>query len=131
MRLGKLASILVLTLTLIVMFGSLAAAHHSIAGFDSKKEVNVRGTVVEFRWRNPHIIILWEAKDASGNVVQWSGEMASPTTMMQLGMSRTSLQKGDEVVFSVHPSAQGLPIALVTKIVRADGKVIVDRAPVN
>ena len=43
----------------------------------------------------------------------------------------SSLQKGDEVVFSVHPSAQGLPIALVTKIVRADGKVIVDRAPVN
>src|SRR5262249_34862968 len=31
------------------MFGSLAAAHHSIAGFDNKKEVSIRGTVVEFR----------------------------------------------------------------------------------
>jgi len=121
----------VLTLILIVMFGSLAAAHHSIAGFDNKKEVSMRGTVVEFRWRNPHIIILWQAKDASGNSVQWSGEMASPTTMMQLGMNRNSLKQGDEIDVSYHPTLTNEPLALVTKIVRADGKVIVDRAPVN
>ena len=131
MKLGKMITALALTLTLIVMFGSLAAAHHSIAGFDNKKEVSIRGTVVEFRWRNPHILILWETKDASGNTVQWSGEMASPTTMMQLGMNRNSLQQGDEAVFSFHPSLTGNPIALVTKIVRADGKIIVDRVPVN
>lgn len=131
MKLGNTISALALTLILIALFGSLAIAHHSIAGFDSKKEVNIRGTVVEFRWRNPHILILWETKDASGKAVQWSGEMASPTTMMQLGMNRNSLQQGDEAVFTFHPSLTNNPIALVTKIVRADGKIIVDRAPVN
>ena len=128
---GNITRTVVLTLILIVMFGSLASAHHSIAGFDNKKEVSMRGTVVEFRWRNPHILILWQAKDASGKVVQWSGEMASPTTMMQLGMNRNSLKQGDEIDVSYHPTLTNEPIALVTKIVRADGKVIVDRAPVN
>ena len=131
MKPANVTSTVLVTLLLIVMFGSLAAAHHSIAGFNNKKDDSIRGTVVEFRWRNPHILILWETKDTSGNVVQWSGEMASPTTMMQLGMNRNSLQPGDEAVFSFHPSLTGASIALITKIVRADGKIIVDRAPVN
>src|SRR5262245_27664717 len=98
------------------MFGSLTAAHHSIAGFNNKKEITMRGTVVEFRWRNPHILIIWQAKDASGNAVEWSGEMASPTTMMQLGMSRESLKQGDEIDVSYHPTLTSERIALVTKI---------------
>ena len=131
MKAGNFTRTVVLALILIGMFASLAAAHHSIAGFDNKKEVTMRGTVVEFRWRNPHILILWMAKDASGKEVQWSGEMASPTTMMQLGMNRNSLKQGNEIDVSYHPTRTNEPIALVTKVVRADGKIIVDRAPVN
>jgi hypothetical protein len=109
------------------MFGGLASAHHSIAGYDTKKEIVVRGTVVEFRWRNPHIIIIWNSKDESGNMVEWSGEMASTTTMMQLGMTRNSLKKGDEAIFSINRSATGQPLGLVKKITGADGHIIVDR----
>ena len=127
MRLDNLTRILVISVTLIVTFGSLASAHHSIAGYNTKKEVAVRGTVVEFRWRNPHIIIIWDSKDESGNIVQWSGEMASTTTMMQLGMNRNSLKKGDEAIFSLNPSATGNPLGLIKKITGADGRIIVDR----
>ena len=131
MRLDNLTRILVISVTLIVTFGSLASAHHSIAGYNTKKEAAVRGTVVEFRWRNPHIIIIWDSKDESGKIVEWSGEMASTTTMMQLGMNRNSLKKGDEAVFSLNRSATGQPLGLIKKITAADGHVIVDRAPVN
>jgi len=131
MKLERVATQLVPSLALILIFGGLALAHHSIAGYDTKKELAVRGTVVEFRWRNPHIIILWESKDESGNIVEWSGEMASPTTMMQLGMNRFSLKKGDEATFLLNRSATGQPLGLVKKITAADGHVIVDRAPVN
>src|SRR5882672_1303914 len=127
MKLERVAAHLVPSLALILIFGCLALAHHSIAGYDTKKELAVRGTVVEFRWRNPHIIILWESKDESGNIVEWSGEMASPTTMMQLGMNRNSLKKGDEAIFSVNRSATGQPLGLVKKITGADGHIIVDR----
>ena len=127
MRPERIATVLVPSLTLILMFGGLASAHHSIAGYDTKKEIVVRGTVVEFRWRNPHIIIIWNSKDESGNIVQWSGEMASTTTMMQLGMNRNSLKKGDEAIFSLNPSATGSPLGLVKKITGADGRIIVDR----
>ena len=131
MKLERVATHLLPSLALILIFGRLALAHHSIAGYDTKKELAVRGTVVEFRWRNPHIIILWESKDESGNIVEWSGEMASPTTMMQLGMNRFSLKKGDEATFLLNRSATGHPLGLVKKITAADGHVIVDRAPVN
>jgi len=127
LKLNHVTRILALSLTLIAMFGDLASAHHSIAGYNTKKEIAVRGTVVEFRWRNPHIIIIWESKDESGKVVEWSGEMASTTTMMQMGMNRFSLKKGDEAVFSLNPSATGSPLGLVKKITAADGHIIVDR----
>src|SRR6266481_7380644 len=127
MRPERIATVLVPSLTLILMFGGLASAHHSIAGYDTKKEIAVRGTVVEFRWRNPHIIIIWSSKDESGNIVEWSGEMASTTTMMQLGMNRNSLKKGEEAIFSINRSATGQPLGLVKKITGADGHIIVDR----
>ena len=53
--------------------------------------------------------------------------MASTTTMMQLGMTRNSLKKGDEAIFSINRSATGQPLGLVKKITGADGHIIVDR----
>jgi hypothetical protein len=29
-------------------------AHHSAAAFDTQKEITVKGTVVEYRFANPH-----------------------------------------------------------------------------
>ncbi len=109
------------------MFVDLASAHHSVAGYDSKKEVTLRGVIVEYNWRNPHVFVIWNVKDDSGKVIQWTGELSSPTTMMQLGMSRNSLKSGDEVLVTANPSKTGNPLGVIRKIITPDGKIIVDK----
>jgi Family of unknown function (DUF6152) len=109
------------------MFGGLLSAHHSVAGYDTQKEVTLRGTVTEFIWRNPHVFVSWSVKDENGKVVTWTGEMNSPTSMIQVGMNRNSLKPGDEIIAVVNPSKTGNPLSIIRKINMADGKLIVDR----
>ena len=109
------------------MFGGVVSAHHSTAGMDNKTESTLRGTVVEFNWRNPHVFVIWDVKDESGQVVQWTGELSSPTTMMQVGMRKDSLKKGDEVIITANPSKTGNLLGVIRKITTADGKIIVDK----
>jgi hypothetical protein len=118
------------TLITLAVFGFLSGlvfAHHSVAGYDNSKEVPLRGTVVEYNWRNPHVFVVWDVKGEDGKVTQWSAEMNSPTSMIQVGMSRTSLKKGDEIIVTVNPSKTGKPLGVVRKITMADGRLVVDR----
>src|SRR5579884_2898903 len=56
-------------------------AHHGNAAW-SATEITLKGTVVDFVWRNPHVLLVWTSKDDSGKSVQWTGEVASPEAMM-------------------------------------------------
>ena len=64
MRLERFSVIVVLTLTFVSLSGEVLWAHHSVAGYDTQKEVVLRGVVKEFNWRNPHVFVVWEVKDA-------------------------------------------------------------------
>jgi hypothetical protein len=127
LRVQRLLAILLSTVLLFPMFGGYTSAHHSVAGYDTQKEITLRGTVVEFTWRNPHVFVIWNVKDENGKVVQWTGEMNSPTSMIQVGMSRQSLKPGDEIIALVNPSKTGNAVSIIRKINLADGKLIVDR----
>ena len=127
MRSERFLVIVVLTIMVVSLSGSVVWAHHSVAGYDTQKEVVLRGVVKEFNWRNPHVYVVWEVKDPGGKVVEWAAEMNSPTSMIQVGMNRTSLKPGDEVVITVNPSKTSNPLGIVRKITTADGRLIVDR----
>ena len=113
-------------LALVAVFAvpsGVVSAHHSAGLFDNKL-TTMSGTVVEYRWRNPHIILIWEVKDASGKVVRWNGELASITSMMADGLTKNSLKPGDEIRISVHGMKGGAPVANITSIKRPDGSVV-------
>ena len=126
MRVQRVSAIAVFAVMVFPMFGGLVSAHHSVAGYDTK-QIELRGVVAEYIWRNPHVVVVWNVKDSSGKVVQWSGEMNSPTSMISVGMNRTSLKVGDEIIVTGNPSRSGNPLAVIQKIVTADGKLIIDR----
>jgi len=94
------------------VLGGLVSAHHSTAGYDNKTTTPVKGTVVEYRWRNPHVTLIWDAKDDSGKVVRWTGEMLSPITNTGLGLSRDSFKVGDEVTVTIHPGPNDQALVL-------------------
>src|SRR5438105_4316462 len=114
-------AIAVLALVAVLAIPSVVSAHHSSGLIDNTKLIKMNGTVVEFKWRNPHVILVWDFKDASGKVVRWSGELASVTSMMADGMTKNSLKPGDELRLTFNGSKGGEPVAVIKSIQRADG----------
>lgn len=87
-----------------------AIAHHSFAMFDSDKDVKLEGTVVEYRWKNPHTHIIIDipkgakAPAAAGN---WDIEGASIAIMTRQGWNKSTFKAGDKIVVFVHPLRSG------------------------
>jgi hypothetical protein len=112
------------------MLSVVAFAHHSRAHYGTE-ESTTSGTVLEYKWRNPHVFVVWAVKDQGGKTTQWVGEMASPTSMIAEGMTKDSLKTGDEITVIAFPSKiPGSTEALIKKITKADGTVVVDNSRV-
>jgi len=121
----------VVTLAVVVgafLLGASATAHHSRAGYDSAagKLVTNNGVVSNVIWRNPHVFVVWDVKDSNGSVVKWTGELSSPTTMISEGMGRDTFKPGDPITATFMPAKAGTPHGLLIKVVRPDGKIVMD-----
>src|SRR6201987_5954852 len=96
MRLQRICAVTRAAFVAFTMLGAVAFAHHSRAHY-GKEESTTTGTVVEYKWRNPHVFVVWDSKDQTGKTTQWIGEMASVTSMIADGMTKDSLKPGDQV----------------------------------
>lgn len=114
----------------LTMLGGVVSAHHARAGYGDKDQT-LKGVVTEYKWRNPHVFIVWDVKDANGKIVQWIGELSSVTTMVSMGMTRSSLKPGDEIIVTGVAAKSGTPETVIRKIVKMDGSVVVDMGQRN
>jgi hypothetical protein len=120
-------------LTLFILLASLPIsaplyAHHGRgATYDMKKRVTLKGTVSRVEWRNPHVVIYMDVKDAGGKVTTWGFENAGVAQLAQEGYNRNTLKIGQEITAIVNPAANGAPAAIIVKVVLADGKEIMSR----
>jgi hypothetical protein len=113
-----------------LFLSGVASAHHSRAHYGNE-DVMTTGIVLEYRWRNPHVFVVWEVKDHTGKVTSWLGEMASVTSMIADGMTKDSLKPGEQITVVAFPSKKpGSTEALIKKITKADGTVVVDNSRV-
>ena len=72
-------------------------AHHAILGkFDDKKPMTLNGIVTLVDWRNPHVHVFMNVKDAKG-VLNWAVELESPIELQQSGWNKDTLQPGDAI----------------------------------
>jgi len=85
-------------------------AHHGNAAYDSTKTVAVKGTVTEYVWANPHVLLMVDAKDNSGNTVHWTIEAQNPLSQTGVGWSKNTFKPGDEVIVEIIPAKNGQPI---------------------
>ena len=105
----------------------LLAHHGRGATYDMKKRVTLEGVVSKVEWRNPHVLIYMDVKDADGKVVTWGFENSGVSTLAQEGYNRNTLKVGQPITAIVNPAANGAPTAIVVKIILADGKEIMSR----
>jgi len=87
-----------------VAFSVPLFAHHGAASFDTSKMVTVTGTVTEYIWSNPHVLVKLDAKDDNGNVAHWVVEAWNPVTQAGRGWSKNTFKPGDEVTADVTPA---------------------------
>ena len=123
----KWITFLVLVVGLLMVAVPLMAHHGRGATYDMKKEVALKGIISEVYWRNPHIAVMVDVKDADGKVTTWTIEHSNITTLAIQGYGKSTLKVGQEVTAFVHPGAAGNPVGLCMKIVFPDGKEVFKR----
>ena len=64
----------------------------------------VTGTVTEYIWSNPHVLVKLDVKDESGNVAHWVIEAWNPVTQSSRGWTKNTFKFGDEVIVDVIPA---------------------------
>lgn len=99
-------------------------AHHSFAMFDNTKWVTLKGTVVEYRWENPHMHIIVKVPpgaDNSTTVGTWDIEGAAVNIMSRQGWSKISFKAGDPITAVTHAMKDGSKGASLSYVIKPDG----------
>jgi uncharacterized protein DUF6152 len=84
-------------------------AHHSFAQFDLVKNTTYEGTIVEYRWENPHSHIILKMDSSADPATQgtWDIEGQATNIMARQGWSRVTYKPGDHAVIVAHPLKDG------------------------
>jgi uncharacterized protein DUF6152 len=104
-------------------------AHHSMAGFDRTKTVNLVGTVKQFKWANPHSWIEMEVPNPKGGVDIWNVEMTSPAVLIRAGWKSNTIKPGDKVTVGAHPQISGELGGIFVSVTLPGGETLTDKAP--
>ncbi len=105
-----------------VAFSVPLFAHHGAASFDTSKMVTVTGTVTEYVWSNPHVLVKLDAKDDSGNVSHWVAEAWNPVTQASRGWSKNTFKPGDEVSLDLNPAKNRQSVGEIRGRIVINGK---------
>jgi hypothetical protein len=83
----------------------IANAHHSSAAtYDGNKMVKIRGQLVLFLFRNPHVFVHMDVPDENGKPQRWTIEWGGPTQLGGQGVTRDTFKAGDELIVTGNPS---------------------------
>ena len=118
----RLVTLIALT-GIVLLFCSPIWAHHSAtARYDKDRPTTLTGIVKEYDFSNPHIEIVFEVKEETGNVATWTAEGNAPADMVRAGWLKTTLKPGDQVTITGWPGKKGEKAMHVLKIVGPGGK---------
>lgn len=119
---GVVASLALLTMP--------ATAHHGAGLFEPEKTVTVVGAVTDFQFVNPHVLIYVAVIGDGGQQVMWGGELTSPNRLARMEGAakwhKAILKPGDRVTMTGRPARNGAPAMAITKIVDAQGTVLIE-----
>jgi len=102
-------------------------AHHGAASFDTGKTITVTGTVTEYVWTNPHVLVKVDAKDEQGTVQHWVLEAWNPVTQTGRGWTKNTFKAGDVVALDITPAKNNIPVGEIRGKMVINGKEFVQR----
>jgi len=101
------ARVFLLAMAAAGMAAPASNAHHSFAMFERGRTVTLSGTVKDYSWSSPHVIIQVLADSAKGGITTWTIEGSSPGVLARGGWTSTLLRPGDKISLGVHPRKDG------------------------
>lgn len=122
--LAKAAIVTAALATALTAGAGAAWAHHSVAMFDNTKTVNYEGVVNRWQYTNPHTWLYIDVTDAQGAKSTWGFEADGPSTLLRLGIKKTSFVLGEKVTVTAHPMRDGSKAGMWLRVRKADGQVI-------
>jgi hypothetical protein len=117
-RLLKLAGVI----AVLLMISTALYAHHGTSAYDTSKLTTVKGTVTDFQFNNPHVMISVEAKDEQGKVETWISEANSPNVLTRHGWNRDIIKKGDQITVIGNRPKNGAKTLRLQKVILSDGQ---------
>lgn len=93
-------------------------AHHGASVvYDLNQKVTMTGTVTDYQFVNPHVLIFFEVTGEGGTVVGWSAGLTSPNRLARSdGWSRDTLKPGDKISILGSPARGGAPSLWVQQV---------------
>lgn len=102
------------------------SAHHSGAGFNSDEVKELKGTIKEFQFTNPHTWIQVIVTNEQGQQQEWSVEWGSPNSLARRGVRPSTFPPGAEVVMRINPMVNGSPAGGFVAAKFSDGTTVGD-----
>ena len=119
----KKLALLVATILSAVLVCRPAMAHHGEANYDTEKFTSVKGTVTDFQFINPHVLITVDVKNEKGEIEKWTGEARSPAMLSRYGdWDKSTIKVGQVITLTGHRTKNGANFLRLEKIVLPDGK---------
>ena len=118
----------ILGLMVAVLFSVPLFAHHGAASFETGKTVTVNGTVTEYVWTNPHVLVKVDAKDDSGEIRHWVLEAWNPVTQAGRSWTKNTFKAGDGVSLDITPAKNNQPVGEIRGRIVINGKEFKERA---
>ena len=107
---------------LVSVVGPLSAHHSWPVSYG--RLVTVKGTVIEFKWANPHPMITLEVQTNDSLMEKWLIGGPAINRMESNGWTKTTVKPGDVITGIGYQFADGEKIVRLERVVLADGKEI-------
>ena len=113
---------------LLLSVGAPAFAHHGAAAYDRTVTLTLKATVTEFVFRNPHILISFDAPDDQEKIIHWVAEGGSPSGLVRRGWTYKTLKVGDQITVVGNPAkgmeGKDMRVMALTRVILANGEVV-------
>jgi hypothetical protein len=107
-------------LSLVTSVAPLSAHHSWPVSYD--RLVTVKGTVIEFKWANPHPMMTLEVQNKDGGREKWLIGGPAINRMESNGWTKTTVKPGDVITGIGYQFADGEKILRLERVILPDGK---------
>jgi hypothetical protein len=118
-------------LLLVALIGSATStlAHHGAGVYDRTTTLTLTGTVTQFHFVNPHVLIYIEVEDEEGRITEWSGELTSPNRLARMltdvRWHKDILKPGETITLTGNPARNGAPALLLSSVQGSNGDFLI------